>query len=178
MQRSLSDKLYWAKKATALDVESDEGYWKFYKLVKKSGLAKRQLEYYSNAYEAAEESGLRALSYRKKMPVHIRDKAIKKIDEFISERVPKHLQLEIQLTKKEYANTITVYERRPLLSDPSQWSSLEVFQVRYTDYDDRWHLYWMRVFHKWWPYVPLLPVYTIADCIREVDEDAWGCFWG
>jgi hypothetical protein len=177
-QRSFSNKLMWAKKATSLDVESDEGYWQFRELAKKSGLGKRRLEYYSNAYEAAGESGLRALSYRKKMPRHIRGKAVKKIDKFISERIPEDLQSKIRLTQKSPVNTITVYERRPYFSDPSRWSSLEVFQVRYTDYDNRWHLYWMRVFHKWWPYVPRLPVYTIDDCIWEVDEDVWGCFWG
>lgn len=33
-------------------------------------------------------------------------------------------------------------------------------------------------FRRWWPYTPKKPVYTIEDCIREVKEDAFGCFWG
>lgn len=40
---------------------------------KESGLTKERLEYYTNAYEASGESGLRALSYRKRMPEDIRE---------------------------------------------------------------------------------------------------------
>ena len=178
MSRSFEELVFWAKKAAALDTKSEEGESKFYIMAKKSGLGARQLGYYSNAYEAAGESGVKALTYRKKMPPHIRENAVKRIKRYISEKIPTHLQSKIKLTMKVYGSAITVYERRPLRTDPSQWSSLEVFQVRYTDYDERWHLYWMRVFHKWWPYIPSMTVYTIDDCIREVEDDGSGCFWG
>ncbi len=60
-----------------------------------------------------------------------------------------------------------------------EWTSCSEFcQMRYTDFDRRWHLYWKRKTGKWWPYVPKKDVYTINDCIREIDEDGWGCFWG
>ena len=178
MSRSFEKLVFWAKKAAALDMESEEGKLKFYTMAKKSGLGTRQLAYYSNAYDAARESGIKALSYRKKMPAHIREEAVKRIEKYISEKIPTHLRSKIRLAMKVRGNAITVYERRPLFTDSSQWSSREIFQVRYTDYDDRWHLYWMRVFHKWWPYRPSVTVYTIDDCIREVNEDGWGCFYG
>lgn len=178
MSRSFEELVFWGKQAADLDMESEEGKSKFYMMAKKSGLGTRQLAYYSNAYDAAGESGIKALSYRKKMPTHIREQAVKRIEKYISEKIPAHLQSQIKLTMKVYGNAITVYEKRPLRTDPCQWSSLAVFQVRYTDYDNRWHLYWMRVFHKWWPYRPVTTMYTIDDCIREVEEDGWGCFWG
>ena len=132
MSRSFENLVYWAKKAAALDTKSEEGESKFYLMAKKSGLGVRQLGYYSNAYEAAEESGVRALSYRKKMPPHIREDAVERIQKYISERIPAHLQSEIRLTMRVRGNTITVYERRPLGADPSQWSCTEAFQVRFT----------------------------------------------
>lgn len=173
-----SDKYLWAKKAALLDVDTKDGYEEFYKMAKESGLGEMWLSYYSNAYEAAGESGLKALSYKKKMPDEIRKDAVDKVNEYLYNRVPSNLRKEIGFLVKARYNRITVSEKRPLFSDPLQTSCIEVFQARYTDFDNRWHLYWMRKFHKWWPYVPKKAIYTVKDCIREVDEDGWGCFWG
>jgi len=123
-----SDKYSLVKKAAKIDLDTDRGYVEFLKIAKESGLTKERLEYYTNAYEASGESGLRALSYRKRMPEDIR--------------------------------------------------CSEFCQMRYADFDNRWHLYWKRKTGKWGPYVPKKTVYTISDCLREVDEDGWGCFWG
>lgn len=178
MKLNFAEKLLWAKKAAQLNVETDRGQEDFYKIAKESGLGEKRLTYYANAYEAAEESGLKSLSHRKKIPEGIRKEAMEKINKYLSRRVPSHLRSEIGFLVKSQSNTITAYEKRPLFSDVSKTSCIEVFQVRYTDFDNRWHLYWMRKFGKWWPYVPKKPVFTIEDCIREVEADAWGCFWG
>jgi len=61
------------KKAAQIDLNSDSGYVEFLKIAKENGLTKERLEYYTNAYEASGESGLRALSYRKRMPEDIRE---------------------------------------------------------------------------------------------------------
>ena len=178
MKHSFSDLLFWAKKASKIDLDTDRGQVEFYRMVKESGLGERRLTYYANAYEAADESGLRALSYRKKMPEGIRKEAMEKINKCLCQRVPSHSHSEIGFLVKSQRNAITAYEKRPLFLAPSRTSCIEVFQVRYTDFDNRWHLYWMRKFGKWWPYVPKKPVVTINDCIKEVDADGWGCFWG
>ena len=178
MKMSFLEKYLWAKKATMLNLDTDKGYAEFYKMAKESGLGTRWLAYYANAYEAAGESGLKALTYRKKMPLKIREQALEKINKYLSRKVPVHLRSEIGFLVKTKSNRITVFEKRPLFIDPSKSSCVAAFQVRYTDFDNRWHLCWMRKFHIWWPYIPDQPVYTIDDCIREVKEDIWGCFWG
>jgi hypothetical protein len=61
---TFSEKCVWARKAVILDTEKNEDYQKFRKISKESGLGERQLSYYSNAYEAADESGIKALSCR------------------------------------------------------------------------------------------------------------------
>lgn len=178
MKHDFSELLFWAKKVILLNLETDRGQEDFYKMAKESGLGERRLTYYANAYEAAEESGLQALSYKKRMPEVIRKEALEKINTYLSRRVPLHLRLEIGFFVKSQDNVIIVYEKRPLFSDPLKTSCIEVFRVRYTDFDNRWHLYWMRKFGKWWPYIPKKPVFIIEDCIREVNEDVCGCFWG
>jgi len=175
---TFSEKRAWAKKAALLDIDAEDGYEKFYKIAKESGLGERRLTYYSNAYEAAGESGIKVLSYKKKMPDEIRKDAMDKINEYLYNRVPFNLRKEIGFLVKAQYNRIIVLEKRPLFGDSLQACCTEVFQARYTDFDNRWHLYWMRKFNKWWPYVPKKVIYTVKDCIREVDEDGWGCFWG
>ena len=103
---------------------------------------------------------------------------MEKINTYLYNRVPLKLRSEIGFLVKAQYNRITSSEKRPLFSDPYRASCVEFVQFRYTDYDKRWHLYWMRKFNKWWPYVPRKPVYTIDDCIEELEADVWGCFWG
>ncbi|MDI6808578.1 MAG: DUF3024 domain-containing protein [Candidatus Eisenbacteria bacterium] len=177
MKLGFSEKLLWAEKAARLDVETEKGYREFYAIAKRSGLGEMWLSYYANAYEAAGASGLRALSYRRKIAPEIRKHAIDKISKYLVRRVPVHLRSEVGFLVKAQDNRITVSEERPLLADPTETSCSDVFQVRYTDFDNRWHLYWMRKSGTWWPYIPDRPIHTIQDCIREVKADSWGCFW-
>ena len=178
MKLSLSYVRSVAKKAAKFNLDIDDEYLEFLKIAKESGLTKDRLEYYTNAYEASSESGLRALSYRKRMPEDIREAALERINRYLSGRVPSHLTSEIGFLVKAQYNRITIAEKRPLFRDPSMTSCSEFCQMRYTDFDNRWHLYWKRKTGKWWPYVPKEAVHTINDCLREVDEDGWGCFWG
>jgi len=166
------------KKAAKLDVDTDIGYSEFIKIAKESNLGKERLSYYSNAYEAAGNSGLRALSYRKRMPEAMREAALEKINKYLYKKVPSQHRSKIGFLVKAQYNRITIAEKRPLFGDSSRTSCSEFCQVRYTDFDNRWHLYWKRKTGKWWTYVPKKAVYTINDCIRDVDEDGWGCFWG
>ena len=178
MALKFSDKCFWAKEAARLNLDTAKGQRVFYDISKTSSLGERRLSYYSNAFEAAGESGMKALTYRKRMPDRIREKATEKINRYLRNRVPPKLRSEIGFLVRAQYNRITISEKRPLFSDPSQTSCIEIIQVRYTDFDNRWHLYWMRKFNKWWPYVPRELVHSIDDCIREIKEDGWGCFWG
>jgi len=172
------DKYSLIKKAAEINLNTDTGYVKFLKIAKENNLTKERLEYYTNAYEAAGDSGLRALSYRKRMPEELRESALEKINKYLYGKMPPQHRSEIGFLVKAQHNRITIAEKRSLFSDPSMTSCSEFCQMRYTDFDNRWHLYWKRKTGKWWPYVPKKAVYTIGDCLREVDEDGWGCFWG
>ncbi|MFH1868482.1 MAG: DUF3024 domain-containing protein [Candidatus Omnitrophota bacterium] len=173
-----SDKHSLIKKAAKINLDLESGYIEFIRLAKENGLAKERLEYYTNAYESAGDSGLRSLSYRKRMPEGIRKSALSKVNIYLSGRIPAHLKSEIGFLVKVKHNRITIAEKRPLFKESSTASCIEFCQMRYTDFDNRWHIYWKRKTGKWWPYIPQKTVYTIKDCLRELDEDICGCFWG
>ena|SRR3989338_2376942 len=177
-KRNFDDIVRIAKEATRINVDTDEGYGNFRSLAKREGVDHNSLMYYTNAYEAVDESGIKALSYRKRMPEDVRIKAVHKVNEFLMERIPKELSEKIGFQVEAKDNRITLAEKRPYFADKSRATCSEFAQLRYTDYDKRWHLYWMRASGKWWPYIPRRQVKTVNDCIREISHDTYGCFWG
>jgi len=177
--RSFKEILRLARQTAKFALDEDEGYDRMRFLALEEGMKRETLEYYGNAYQAAGESGVRALSYKKRMPENIRVEAVKVVNKFLLNRLPKNLPagaIWFQSVAKD--NHITALEKRPLLGDPTQFSAVEIFQIRYTDYDQWWHLYWKRLSGKWWPYIGKKEVKFVEDCLREVENDDSGCFWG
>jgi hypothetical protein len=181
MPPTFEDKLYWAKKGAQFNLNTPDDDVIFRDLVKRSRMTKDSFVYYTNAYEAAGESGIKALTYKGKMPDEVRDGALEQINRFFHERslqIPEQHRGEIGYLVKAKGSVITASEKRPIFNDPSRTSCSDIFQARYTDYDGRWHLYWHRASGKWWPYTPKEPIYKIEDCLREVKNDPLHCFWG
>ena len=179
MARSLKEILRLAKQAAGFAQDKDEGYDRMRFLALEEGMKRETLEYYGNAYQAAGESGVLALSYKKRMPENILAAAVKTVNKFLLRRLPKNLPagaIWFQSVARE--NHITALEKRPLFGDPKQFSAIEIFKIRYTDYDQRWHLYWKRASGKWWPYIGTKEVKSVENCLREVGSDDSGCFWG
>ena len=180
MRRRFEEVLQRAETAANWDLDTEQGYMAIRKLAREVGINKDQLTYYVSAYQASGKSGLKALAYRKPMPDGVRITSVHKVNEFLAARLPEKVnaanRVGFQVITKN--NRITVAEKRPLFSDPSQASCIECFQIRYTDFDQRWHLYWKRLSGKWWPYIPGASVISVEDCLREIKKDAHGCFWG
>src|SRR3989338_1598728 len=148
-------------------------------LQKRLGLRRNSLPITLNAYQANGESGLKALTYKKPMPEEVRIEASRKMNEYFATRLPKneHVgKLWFQVVVKD--NRITAETRRPYFQDPSKTTTSEFFQVRYTDYDGKWHLYWKRASEKWWPYVPTRKINSIDDCLAELEADPRRCLLG
>lgn len=91
MKANFTEKLFWIKKAASLNMETKRGQREFYLLAQESKLGRMWLSYYANAYKAAGESGLKALTFRKKMPPEIRQEAVDKIKQYLSAKVPQYL---------------------------------------------------------------------------------------
>lgn len=180
MRRTFEEILRLAQAAAKWNLDTEQGYVAIRKLAREAEINKDQLVYYVSAYQSAGESGLKALTYKKSMPDEMRTAAVRKVNDFLAARLPKQEnatnKIGFQVIAKD--NRITAAEKRPLFADPSQASCVECFQIRYTDFDQRWHLYWKCLSGKWWPYVPSTSITTIEDCLREIKKDTSGCFWG
>jgi len=179
MKRKLEEMLRLVKAVVKWDLDSESGYAAFGNFAREVGIKKENLMYYVNAYQASGKSGLKALTYKKTMPETVRIEATKELNEFLSARLPRNEhagQLWFQVVAKD--NRITVAEKRPLFGDPSQSSTSEFVQLRYTDYDGKWHIYWKRASGKWWPYVPHRKIESFNDCLHELGQDLFHCFWG
>ena len=166
---SFDAKLALARKGAALDVDDEDS---FYALARGANVSVSQLAYWTNAYEAAGESGFRALQVKGKIPELPLKGALKAIEGFLQTRSQDCGGFEVAVR----GNTITVKEKTKTLIDKRD-IAIDAFQVRYTVEDNRWHLFWKRASGKWWPYIGENDIRTIADCLNNVREDAWGCFW-
>ena len=101
------------------------------------------------------------------------------MNEYFAARLPQNEhagKLWFRVVAKD--NRITAAERRPYFRDHSRTTTSEFSQVRYTDYDGKWHLYWKRASDKWWPYVPTREIHSIDDCLAELEADPRHCFLG
>ncbi len=179
MRRGFEEILQLAETASKWDLDTNEGYEKFRFFALENGVKEENLVYYLNAYQAAGESGLKALTYKKPISEEVRIEASRKMNEYFAARLPKNEhagKLWFQVVVKD--NRITASERRPYFQDPSKTTTSEFFQVRYTDYDGQWHLYWKRASGKWWPYVLTRKIESIDDCLVELESDPRHCFLG
>jgi len=101
-----------------------------------------------------------------------------KLTKYFENRVPPEHRDKIGFLVKAQGNKIIIAERRPFFMDRSKWTTSEFIRMVYTDYDNRWHLYWKRSSGKWSPFAPEKPVFTVEDCIREFDGKSATPFWG
>jgi len=77
------------------------------------------------------------------------------MNEYFAAQLPKNehaVKLWFRVVARD--NRITAAERRPYFMDHSRTTTSEFFQVRYTDYDGKWHMYWKRASGKWWAVCP------------------------
>src|SRR3989338_7005168 len=121
MRRGFKDILQLAQTAAQWDLDTDEGYAKFRFFALENGIKEANLAYYLNAYQAAGESGLKALTYKKPMPEDVRIEATRKMNEYFSERLPQNEhagKLWFQVVARD--NRITAAERWPYFQDSSK----------------------------------------------------------
>lgn len=94
----------------------------------------------------------------------------KAVDRFLEDRIP------FRVTDEGAG--IGVYEIRQRMNGDK--FLFAVCQFRLTLTTHQWHLYWMRKFDAWWPYsLPESgPKFTLNARLKQLFEDAHGCFWG
>lgn len=152
----------------AMDIKGmDKGFmdsvWKF-------DLAEEKLELWINAYESGGLSGIRALTENFPMEQDEAKAAIQQIHDFFKTTWP-----DIKYKTVRRQNRITIYVQ---LSDEDDDFN-ELCQIRYTPFDQKWHLYWKKSKSKWWPYVCETENVDgiLWKTLYLTKLDYYGCFW-
>jgi len=167
-RRRLEDMRQIALDALKLD---DAG---FYTYARKHKIPVNEIVYYLNAYEAGGDVGLQAVRAPDVIPPEVARRAIR----IITKAVDRFLEGHIQFRVTDEGTGIGVNEIRQRMDGDK--FLFAVCQFRLTSTTHQWHLYWMRKFDAWWPYsLPESgPKFTLNARLKQLFEDAHGCFWG
>lgn len=162
-----------AMRRIALDALRFEDDREFDTYADEHDLTVDEVVYYLNAYEAGDDEGLYALRAPDPIPPEIMQRAQKAIAAMLEERAPG-----MPYRIVDEGTAIGVYEIRQRRSGDEHLFAL--FQLRLTRASMHWHLYWMRAFDAWWPYLPAegRRKRTLKARLQQVVEDEFGCFWG
>jgi hypothetical protein len=133
-------------------------------------LGEEKLEMWISAYEEGGNPGIRALTETFDMDKETVTFALKQINDFIQATWP---GIEHRIVRRRNRMTLSIKDR-----DQNNFDDL--CQLRFTPFDERWHLYWKRNNGKWFPYVT---DYENIDgllwkTLYLIKLDEFGCFFG
>jgi hypothetical protein len=100
----------------------------------------------------------------------------KKLSRFCLEKVPEMHRHKVRLGFKIEGDIVTLFEERPMFSDPLSWVTLSVAQFRYAEKKNTWTLYFPDRDNQWRVYY-LDPKADFEILLKEVDEDPLRIFW-
>jgi len=145
----------------------------FYTYAEEHRLTVNEVVYYLNAYEAGGDAGLEAIRNPDIIPPDVARAAIKTIAGMLDA----HFEGLIQYRLTDEGTGVGVHHIQERTNGDRYL--FPICQLRLTLATGQWHLYWMRKFDAWWPYV--LPEtgrkFTLRARMQQVLDDWDGCFW-
>jgi len=108
----------------------------------------------------------------------IREKVEWILTRYCARRVPIKVRDKIQLGYRFRGSSVTLFECRPMVRDPTVWTKSAVAQFRFDPQTLLWTLYCRDRNTRWHRYDKIHPSPDLNDLLREVDEDPTGIFWG
>lgn len=141
----------------------------FMESVRHFNLGEEKLELWINAYEEGGLSGIRALTEPFSLDQEIVRSASKQIHDFFQATWP---SWEYKVGRRYNCFTISIKK-----TGDSDFE--ELCQLRFTPFDDRWHLYWKKDNGKWFPYVPDEEDFDglLWKALYLLKLDDFGCFF-
>ena len=100
------------------------------------------------------------------------------IGKLCKRRSPGHLRDQLRFVFVVKEHDVTVYEERPRLNNPREWTTSGIAKFKYSRKQNVWKLYWMRQNLMWHLYGPLPESIRIDRLVAEVDKDPYGAFFG
>ena len=93
-------------------------------------------------------------------------------------RTKPHLKDKLRFDYKIKNQDVIVMEIRPGWRDPSKITESEFAKLKYVRSARAWKLYWRRANGKWLRYETEKYSEDLEYLVKEIDLDAYGCFFG
>lgn len=114
------------------------------------------------------------------LPADIRARAEAHVQLFCQNQVSDELRDQLRVGHRLIGNKLTLLECRPPWNPAmgTDWTSIEVAQLRFEQSSGEWTLYWKRATGRWERYDGPLPSKDVGPLLAEIADDPDGCFWG
>lgn len=100
---------------------------------------------------------------------------IKIMDNYTKNKIPKHLQNQINISYEIRGNNVTLIEKRPAFQS-DQWVKIDIAQFRKDE--EQWKIYWKDSKGKSHHVDDFKPNKNFEKQLEIVDKDERGMFWG
>jgi len=96
------------------------------------------------------------------------------LDNYIENKIPKHLKAEYKILYKFRGATITLSQDRPSFR-PGQRVELPIAQFRYAD--NKWNVFWKDSKEKWHFVEDIKPSEDLEKQLKMIDKSEYGYMW-
>lgn len=96
------------------------------------------------------------------------------LDNYIENKIPKHLKDEFKIIYKFRGNTITLTQDSPSYM-PGQRVKLPIAQFRYEE--NKWKIYWKDSKDKWHFVDDIKPIEDFEKQLKMIDKPKYGYLW-
>jgi len=107
-----------------------------------------------------------------------RHKIKKAVGGLCEQRTPAHLKDELRFEYEIDKQNVIIYEVRPAFMQEGEFTKMPLAKLTYVSSRKIWNLYWKRASGKWKKYEPMDSAKDLKPLVREIDQDAYGCFFG
>ena len=102
----------------------------------------------------------------------------KLVGDLCDRRTPEELRDKLRFEYEIEKQNVIVHEVRPVWDNPSEYMKLPMAKLSFVKRQKLWKLYWKRASGKWEKYQPNESDKDLGMLIKEIDKDAFGCFFG
>ncbi|MEP7142984.1 MAG: DUF3024 domain-containing protein [Ferruginibacter sp.] len=104
---------------------------------------------------------------------------IEVLENFIERiRPPENIRHQLDLAYKIENQSVVIYELRPVWNKPKEIQECNIAKATFLKSKNLWKIFWLRADLKWHPYKPNPTVSTLAEFVKLLESDKFGCFWG
>ncbi len=114
------------------------------------------------------------------LPETIRFQVNKLVGSYCEQKVPLHLRDKIVVIYEVRGNAVTIFETRPPWREGigHEWTKSKIAQMRWDSESKLWTMWWADRNGRWLHYPDFDPSPDIKDCLRHLEDDVSGAFWG